>query len=194
MIYDWYRKVSLLDHFFTADTKYDQLYNVKFKDEGDFVLGRYDAKIVKDTLELVRLGHVWYNGVHLPVEVTKIIKPLKKDGYETEYKIKNVSDTFMEFKFGCEQVFAFSENTPDDNRELVNVKEWERKDENLGMKIKISSSRNCDFWIVPIQTVSTSENGYEKTYQGTTAVTVYKFSLNKNETFSFKLKTEVIYK
>jgi len=194
LIYDWYRKTSLLDHFFHKDTKYDQLYNVKFREEGDFVLGRYNIKVVKDLLELVRQGHVWYNGAHLPVEIVKIIKPLKKDGYEVEYKIKNLSDGFMEFKFGTEQVFAFSEKTEEDNQELKDIKEWERKDENLGMKIKVSSSQKCDYWIVPIETVSTSENGYEKTYQGTTLVNVYDFALNKNETFSFKLKTEILYK
>ena len=113
---------------------------------------------------------------------------------ETEYKIKNLSDKEMKFTFGVEQVFAFSEMIEDDMREITNKKVWERKDKNLGMNVKLTSSKPCDYWVVPINTVSTSENGYEKTYQGTTVVNVYKFVLNKNNSFSFKIKTEVLNK
>ena len=192
LVYDWYRKASLLDHFFNNDTKYEQLYGMHFREEGDFVLGEYDAKVVSGNLELKRQGHVWYNGMHLPVEVKKIIKPLKKEGYETEYQIKNISDVDMNFTFGVEQVFAFSEMITDDMAEIKNKKVWVRKDKNLGLNVKLTSSKTCDYWVVPINTVSTSENGYEKTYQGTTVVCVYKFSLIKNDKFSFKIKTEVL--
>ena len=192
LVYDWYRKASLLDHFFNNDTKYDQLYGMRFREEGDFVLGKYDAKITSGKLELKRQGHVWYNGSHLPVEVKKTIKPLKKEGYEVEYQIKNISDIDMNFTFGVEQVFAFSEMTNDDMAEIKNKKVWIRKDKNLGLSVKLTSSKTCDYWVVPINTVSTSENGYEKTYQGTTVVSVYKFSLIKNDSFSFKVKTEVL--
>ncbi len=192
LVYDWYRKASLLDHFFNNDTKYDQLYSMHFREEGDFVLGKYDAKIVSDSLELTRQGHVWYENSHLPVEVKKIIRPLNKNGYEVEYRIKNLSDNEMKFTFGVEQVFAFSEMTLEDKQECINKKVWTRQDENLGIKVKVTSSKNCDNWVVPINTVSTSENGYEKTYQGTTVVNVYKFVLNKNKSFNFKIKTEIL--
>lgn len=194
LVYDWYRKSSLLDHFFRNDTKYEQLYGVNFREEGDFVLGRYDAKIISDKLELVRQGHVWCNDSHLPIEVKKIIKPLDKDGYEVEYKIKNISTVVVDLMFGVEQIFAFSEQTEQDLQELTNKRVWTRQDKNLGISIKVTSSKNCDYWVVPINTVSTSENGYEKTYQGTTVVNVYKFSLAKNRIFSFKIKTEVLKK
>lgn len=192
LVYDWYRKSSLLDHFFRNDTKYEQLYGVNFREEGDFVLGKYDAKIISDKLELVRQGHVWCDNSHLPIEVKKIIKPLDKDGYEVEYKIKNISNVVVDLMFGVEQIFAFSEQTEQDLQELTNKKVWTRQDKNLGMSIKVTSSKNCDYWVVPINTVSTSENGYEKTYQGTTVVNVYKFNLDKNSIFSFKIKTEVL--
>ena len=192
LVYDWYRKSSLLDHFFNNDTKFEQLYGVQFREEGDFVLGKYDAKIVSGNLELTRKGHVWFNNEHLPVEVKKIIKPLKTEGYETEYKVKNISDIEMNFTFGVEQVFAFSEMIDDDNKEFLNKKVWTRQDKNLGLKVKITSSKNCDYWVVPVNTISTSENGYEKTYQGTTVVNVYKFNLKKGGNFSFKLKTEIL--
>jgi alpha-amylase len=192
LVYDWYRKSSLLDHFFHIDTKYDRLYNVKFVEDGDFVLGKYDAKIISNKLQLTRKGHVWFDGSHLPVEVVKVINPLSENGYEVEYSIKNLSDKKIDFLFGVEQVFAFSEKTDEDVKEFVNVNEWTRKDDGLNVMAKISSSINCDIWVTPIQTVSNSDNGYEKTYQGTTVVNVYRFSLDVNKLFSFKIKTEII--
>ena len=192
LIYDWYRKSSLLDHFFHTDTKYEQLYGVKFIEDGDFVLGKYNAKIISNKLELVRRGHVWFNGVHLPVEVTKVINPLSENGYEVEYKIKNLSDKKVNFLFGVEQVFAFSQKTDNDTKEFVNIREWTKKDTELNVIAKVSSSINCNVWVTPIQTVSNSDDGYEKTYQGTTVVNVYEFSLETNKLFSFKIKTEII--
>jgi alpha-amylase len=121
LVYDWYRKSSLLDHFFHIDTKYDRLYNVKFVEDGDFVLGKYDAKIISNKLQLTRKGHVWFDGSHLPVEVVKVINPLSENGYEVEYSIKNLSDKKIDFLFGVEQVFAFSEKTDEDVKEFVNV-------------------------------------------------------------------------
>ena len=192
LVYDWYRKSSLLDHFFHTDTKYEQLYGVKFIEDGDFVLGKYNAKIISNKLELVRRGHVWFNGVHLPVEVTKVINPLSENGYEVEYKIKNLSDKKVNFLFGVEQVFAFSQKTDNDTKEFVNIREWTKKDTELNVIAKVSSSINCNVWVTPIQTVSNSDDGYEKTYQGTTVVNVYEFSLETNKLFSFKIKTEII--
>ncbi|MBR3628379.1 MAG: DUF1926 domain-containing protein, partial [Elusimicrobia bacterium] len=104
----------------------------------------------------------------------------------------NISDIDMDFTFGVEQVFAFSEMTKNDTAEIKNKKVWIRKDKNLELNVKLTSSKTCDYWVVPINTVSTSENGYEKTYQGTTVVCVYKFNLVKNGSFSFKIKTEVL--
>ncbi|MBQ3834144.1 MAG: DUF1926 domain-containing protein, partial [Elusimicrobia bacterium] len=191
LVYDWYRKTSLLDHFFSNDTAYEQLYGVHFREQGDFILGVYNAKIINDGIQLSRQGHVWYNNEHLPVEVIKTIKPLNAEGYTVEYKVKNLSDANMTFSFGVEQVFAFSERTAADEVEIKNKKIWKRKDKNLKLETIVTSSLNCDYWVCPIETVSTSDSGYEKTYQGTTVVNVYKFSLNKDEEFKFKIKTEI---
>ena len=88
-----------------------------------------------------------------------------------------------------EQIIALYLNN--DTKEFVNIREWTKKDTELNVVVKVSSSINCDFWVTPIQTVSNSDNGYEKTYQGTTVVNVYKFSLELNKIFSFKIKTEI---
>ena len=192
LYYDWYQKTSLLDHFFHNDTTYDEIYSVKFREQGDFVLGEYEAKINKNSLELTREGKVWFNDLHLPVKVKKVITPLKQgDGYETEYFITNMSDAKQDFTFGTEQVFAFSEYSIQDSTKTEKAKKWARTDDNLKIKVNVESSKEGDFWIVPIYTVSMSENGYERTYQGTTVINTYKFSLEPKKVFRFKIKTLV---
>lgn len=192
LYYDWYQKTSLLDHFFHNDTTYNEIYSAKFREQGDFVLGEYNARINKNNLELSKDGKVWFNDLHLPVKVKKIITPLKNEGYSVEYLITNLSDTKQNFTFGTEQVFAFSEYEQDkDNTKIENKKKWNRTDNNLKMEIGVESSKACDYWIVPIYTVSMSENGYERTYQGTTVINVYKFCLEPQKIFKFKLKIVV---
>ncbi|MDD5021136.1 MAG: DUF1926 domain-containing protein [Endomicrobiaceae bacterium] len=189
--YDWHRKSSLIDHFLHKDTSYDDIYSVKFREQGDFVLGQYALNIKSDKLELSRTGTVWIDDVSAKIEIKKNIIPLKKEGYEVEYKIKNLENKALSFMFAVEQVFAFSQKTLDDNVQLDNTNSWTRNDENFQFAVTVLSSKKCKFWIVPIETVSTSENGYEKTYQGTTVFNVYKFSLKAKEEFVFTLTTTV---
>ncbi len=189
--YDWYRKTSLIDHFLHKDTVYEDIYPVKFKEQGDFVLEQYEQNIKSNKLELSRTGTVWIDDITAKIEVRKTIIPLKKEGYEVEYKIKNLENKALDFVFAVEQVFAFSQKTLNDNAKLENINSWTRNDENLELSLTVSSSKKCNFWIVPTETVSTSENGYEKTYQGTTVFNVYKFSLKAQEEFSFVLETTV---
>jgi len=189
--YDWYRKASLVDHFFHNDTAYDDIYPVKFKELGDFVLGRYEIGVKEGKLELSRKGNVWIDGVSSKIEIKKIIKPLKKEGYEAAYKIINNNDKSLDLTFAVEQVFAFSNKTLDDAAQAENVSSWTRNDENIGISVTVSSSKKSAFWTAPIKTVSTSENGYEKTYQGTAVFNVYKFSLKPGAEFGFTLTVSV---
>ena len=104
-----------------------------------------------------------------------------------QYSITNLSDTKQLFTFAPEQVFAFSEyKQEDDNNKFENKKLWRRTDINLKMQVNVESSKECDYWITPIYTVSMSENGYERTYQGTTVLNVYKFCLEPKKSFRFK--------
>jgi len=191
LVYDWYRKVSLADHFLSADSSYENLYSVTFKDIGDFVLGEYKPVVRGKELELQRIGSIWCDGIEYKIKVTKIIIPLKQCGYEVNYKITNLSKQQLSLKFAVEQVFEFSEKQEEDSVQIDNVNKWVRKDENLKMAVNVESSANCNFWTAPIETVSNSENGYEKTYQGTTLFNVYNFILEHAESFKFIIKTTI---
>jgi len=46
-------------------------------------------------------------------------------------------------------------------------------------------------FVYPIETVSNSDNGYERSYQGTCAAALFSFEVNAGETFSFSFETSV---
>jgi alpha-amylase/alpha-mannosidase (GH57 family) len=189
--YDWYARTSLRDHFFHNDTSYNDIYPVKFREQGDFVLGNYEISVKTDRLELSRNGNVWINDTKAKIQINKSIIPLKKEGYEVRYEIKNLESKDLNFMFAVEHVFSFSQKTLDDSAQSDNALSWQRNDENLAIEVKVSSSKKCSFWTVPIETVSTSEDGYEKTYQGTALFNVYRFSLKPRDEFNFVLTVSV---
>ena len=182
--YDWYRRASLVDHFFAKDTKCDDFVFAGYKELGDFVLGHYDAEISSSELILKRSGKVGESRV----DITKTITPLNL-GYAVTYKIQNSSQDSLDLCFSPEQVFAFSSKTGDDYSDLKEVSNWKRYDDFFKIELEIKMSEKCDIWILPIETISNSENGYEKTYQGTAALPLIKKFLKPGEFFVFKMET-----
>jgi len=64
-------------------------------------------------------------------------------------------------------------------------------DKNLNLSVNLTSSDLFDFWVFPIWTISLSEGGFEKTYQGSSVTPNKKFFLKPKETFSFEIKISV---
>lgn len=186
LVYDWYRRASLVDHFVAKDTKYDDFAFARFQEQGDFVLGKYKAKISASKLILEREGKV--SGCE--VKLTKTIAP-SSCGYTVIYEVKNNSVQGLDLRFVPEQVFAFSSKSGDDSADLKEVFSWKRYDDFFKIEVEIKLSEKCDMWIYPIETVSNSENGYEKTYQGTTAAPQVKKLLDPGESFKFEMETSV---
>jgi alpha-amylase len=186
LCYDWYRRASLVDHFIEKDTRHDDFAFVRFREKGDFVAGKYKAKISASKLVLERDGRVEGNDVKL----SKTITP-SPTGYIVNYEIKNNSDKELDLCFVPEQVFAFSSKTGDDLADLREVSLWKRYDDFFKIEVEIKLSEKCDMWVYPVETISNSENGYEKTYQGTSAAPLVKKVLNPGQSFKFGMETVV---
>jgi len=158
----------------------------------------------KSKVVLRRDGHIWTEKGALPVQVVKSISSSKSD-IIVGYKITNNSSKELEIWFGSEFNFAFS--NPDDQNcfykmedrcEKFNTKTCFEKtsllkisDKNLGLNLNFTSSDLFDFWVFPIWTISLSEGGFEKTYQGSSVTPNKKFFLKPKEMFSFEIKISV---
>jgi alpha-amylase len=170
--YDWYRRASLIDHFLHPATQYDDFRRVQYGEQGDFVLGVYQAAVKGKTLTLKREGVVWDNQVPWNVTVCKEIVPAAT-GMEVRYTITNRQKHDIDLVFAPEFAFAFSFMLDGENGVFENRRQWTRNDEVFRMKVDMSLSAPATLWVFPLETVSLSEAGFERTYQGTVVVPVH---------------------
>jgi alpha-amylase len=116
------------------------------------------------------------------------------DGYVVKYEIKNNSSEAIDICFGPEQMFAFSSKTGDDCRDLKDVNGWKRYDNYLKIEIEVKLSEKSGLFVYPVETVANSDNGYEKTYQGTSVTPLICGNIEPGAVRKFSLETVVNFK
>lgn len=188
--YDWYRRTSLLDHFLHPLTKFDDFKRCQYGEQGDFVLGEYARRVEGKTLVLTREGTVWNNDKPYRIKVQKEITPYGQ-GYTVKYTLSNLSHEHTNLVFAPEFNIAFSNSTPGDDGIKKDVKEWSRRDEPFGFEYKLSLTGPCDLWVFPLETVSLSEFGFERTYQGTVALCSHSIDLAPAEPVTIEINVEI---
>jgi hypothetical protein len=67
--------------------------------------------------------------------------------------------------------------------ELEDVSEIQLVDEWIGMKVVLKTDRNCNLWRFPIETVSLSESGFERIYQGSCLLLYWPLDLELGKEF-----------
>ncbi|MCL2334743.1 MAG: DUF1926 domain-containing protein, partial [Endomicrobia bacterium] len=187
LVYDAYRRSSLADHFLANGISREDFSFSRYEELGDFVSGKYNAVVKDGKLFLGRNGKVGGNDV----SVIKIITP-RTEGYLAEYIVKNNSAETLDFCFAPEQIFAFSSKTGEDTADLKKISEWKRYDEFLKITVELKMPFKCDLFVCPVETISNSENGYEKTYQGTSVTPLVRCLMRPGEDQTFSLETSVI--
>lgn len=191
--YDWHQRRILLDHFITDSTTIEMFSTAKYPEQGDFIPQEYDYSFrkYKNGCEILlwRIGRVWYNDYPYSVMVEKKISIGEFDGFDVEYKIKNLSERDEEFVFLVEFAFGFSSEKVTPFREVDNVTEYIFYDDVRG-NIKLGFSIPLRLWIFPIFTYSNSEFGVEKTYQGAVVGCILKerFNCGFEKVFNISLR------
>ncbi len=167
---DWYRRSSLLDHFLHPNTSLEDFYRCQYGEQGDFVKGGYSVDIVKDKhpqIRLSRLGAVWTGDQKNMVSVEKTLSLTEARGWQVVYRIQNVHGPACQLWFGCEMNLAFSCQDQQDPVEYGQQTQWLRPDHGYGLVLSVQFDLPIDLWEFPLETVSLSEEGFERTYQGT---------------------------
>lgn len=191
LYYDWHARYSFLDHFLHSDTKFENFVKCQYGEVGDFTIEPYTIEEVDKenmTVVLYRNGNVWVGDKRLPIKVVK--EYVFGDSIACNYSIINESNQKVELWF-LTQVNLMIPPPPQKMFGENFLDKWISEDKNKGYKIEISTSEKTNFWSFPIETISLSESGFERTYQGSCVAINYKFSLKEREKFSFKLKLEV---
>lgn len=209
LVYDWYRRVSLIDHFLSTDSKIMEFVNLSYKELGDFVLKEYGYKVEGNEREVVinleRVGNVAENSC-------KIVKKVKVRANEPEilinYEIHNLSEKEIYVKFGVEFNFSMlGGDSPDryyyvsdrklgDSRlisigEENNVNEIGIVDNWLKIRISLSFSEKSTVWRFPIQTISQSIGKLEKVYQSSVIFPNWTLKLSPREIKRITIKKRV---
>ena len=199
LVYDWYLKRCFIDHFFGENVTFKEFQQNQFKEDGDFVLGPYSSNINKRdrTIELSRNGTLGLSGEPVRLNVTKRFRINgKSETINVEYQIRSLDKTEVPVRFGIENNFSFQAGHADDRYITVNgqrykdshldssgqhanISSFSMIDEYRHLALAMESDQSCTLWHSPIFTVSLSEGGLEKVYQGTTFVNLFELKLSK---------------
>ena len=204
LFYDWYRRASLIDHFLHPDTTLDDFYRCQYGEAGDFVDQPYSYEVEEGdghlTLKLTRDGHVWCSTIHNPQSAIKsplrVEKRIEVIANSTElkatYVLTNTGQEAVGVCFGVEFNFAIlGGDGPDahyvlseqENAALNSKGQWEDVNnlrlisKMLGMEIELGFGRPATLWRFPIETISNSEAGFERVYQGSCLLPHWRINL-----------------
>ena len=199
LCYDPYRRVSLLDHFLKEGATVKDYAACKYGEAGDFLAGEYKYSVKKEAkpkgiaVELTREGNYYGasgDAYKLRVVKTVSVKPDSQE-MEIEYKVTNLDAREFEPWFGVE--FNYSLKDPHLNKvgEAHGLTNINVNDQWYGVKIDFEFSKAADFWYVPIETVSDSEQGLERTYQELSLLFHWKFKLAPRAVWGVKIKKNI---
>lgn len=188
--YDWYRRSSLIDHFLHPDTAFEGFRRCQYGEQGDFVLGEYAVHADGGRVSLSRDGAVWDNDRRANVRVEKEILPFA-GGLKVRYAVTNTGDGDAALVFAPEFNFAFSYRIDSETAALEKATKWERNDDGFGFKMTMELSKEAGIWTFPLETVSLSEGGFERTYQGTVVLPIWKMKLAKGGHEDFDISIEI---
>jgi alpha-amylase/alpha-mannosidase (GH57 family) len=199
--YDWYRRGSLVDHFLGAGTTIENFYQCKYPEQGDFVNQPYraDVELKRGMLEitLTRDGSVWIENEQRNLRLQKKII-IDKNSTEVliRYKLENLDEEELDLWFGVEFVCNFLAPNSDDRYfyfvgyevedsklasigEVQDVTSFGVVDKWLGVDMNFYLDKFANVWRFPIETVSLSEAGFERVYQGSVILLHWNIKLSK---------------
>lgn len=183
LIFDSYTKISLLDHFLDHNVTVEQYAANQFSELGDFVEGHYSVEVsesASDTaiVKLERTGNVG----NALVIINKVLRVENDAQITVDYRFECLGSDIVSARYGCEfNLTLYSDQ--DENRyyeapdigyprkatetgEESGITKFELVNRPERLTTRFIFSRAITVWFYPIITVSKSEEGFERTYQG----------------------------
>jgi len=203
---DWHMKRCFIDHFLTDDTDIKKFASGIYGDNGDFVLEPYSLELSNDPgqVRLKRDGKLWLpDGVRkLSIEKSYYFTP-ESDVININYALTSDED-ISGLKFAVESNFNLLAGHADDRYIMFDGERPKKsfldsqnsckgctsvqlRDDYKGFVIGLLSDKEIEFWQTPLFTVSLSEGGFEKVYQGTTILSIFNIDLKKGVPYELSL-------
>lgn len=208
--FDTYRRASFLDHFIPLSVDLESFRKGQFIEEGDFIESPYEIEIQKRgknrRLLFSRRGYLFQKGERYSIEVKKDFffhqgRPILK----AEYKLSSQQEARIETVFGIEfNINLLAGEAPDryyeipghhleDRRlassgEIKGVTKIYLVDEWTGFKLFLGVDRSSTLWRFPIETVSLSESGFERVFQGSCLLLLWPLNLKEKGEFDIGIE------
>lgn len=211
LYYDWYPRHAFIEHFLDDSSVLEDFSRSSFKELGDFVLEEYTVRGLEKgsgvRVNLERDGRVWVDGREYPLRIVKSFF-FGENRMRVDYQLQNQASETLRVKFGVECNLAMPANCGPAGRYYLNgempsdhsfvsqgqeagVSEVKLADEVMGGVVSFDWNRPAVFWRFPLQTVSQSEAGWEKTYQSSVLMPSWDLNLNPGETWQVELSLGV---
>ena len=207
--YDWYPRASLLDHFLESGVDVASFMKAEYYEAGDFVLGSYTAAARQQKDSAVVVLEREGNAEGLAVQVRKTLTMVPGGaGFTAAYAVTNRDREELNTTFGSEFNFSLlAGNAHDryydipghilDKRNLAsfgetnNVGRVRLVDEWLKVTVALEFSQPAVLWRAPVETVSQSEAGFERVYQSSMVMPLWRISLPPGKTWEIEIRLTI---
>jgi len=205
--YDAYRRSCLVDHFLREDTTLETFRDGSYGEQGNFVGEPYEG-IAAETgegavLSLRREGAVWRGGAPGRIALEKRLRLNRRGaGFGIEYLIENLGRESLSLWFAGEWNFGLLAGHSSDHRyriagvpdaeaafdscgEVEGITEVVLADRHRRFRTGLRFPDPTDLWRLPVETVSLSEDGFERIYQSSCLLVHRRLALPAGSRTSF---------
>jgi alpha-amylase len=198
IIHDRFPRFSLQEHLLDGSTTVDDFAASRYQDMGDFAEGEFQAQRRKKgrrlTVTLYRDGHVRIQGHEGVLRLEKrLVVEAGREGLSVEYTVQNLGPRPV----ACVLASEWNVNLQDgrnsyaqvlsagverlgllEKRALKDIQAIRLLSEHLGISLALAVRGTCELWLFPVESVSNSEEGLEKVYQGSCVTLLFPLSLD----------------
>lgn len=205
--YDAKRRASLVDHFFGGDFTPDGLYSGQYTEAGEFAHQRYEKEITDRRVALSRKARAFGK----ETTVRKEIAFEAANAFRVDYHVKCLDsriddDGFFGVEFNlimpcCDGPVCKYEGTPSledkgglglgSTGEVEGLTELALVDDYTGVRAEIRLDRPATLWRHPVHTVSLSEGGFEKIFQGSCLLFLFPMNAFRNGALNVSFRVSV---
>ena len=193
LIYDWYQRALFQDHVLSPELDPAALAGADYGEWGDFIDQPYrlrdqGSRGERAWCRLRRRGSIWAPGGPWPLVVDKDYSLGPGLGLQVRYRLHQKRPDTPALRWAVELNFSLlAQSDPHkrlqagSGRSLGLEEPWQVPpeaglliiDDRDGFRLKLSLDPPAELWCFPIYTVSHSESGLERTYQGSSLSLVW---------------------
>ncbi|HVH31196.1 MAG TPA: alpha-amylase/4-alpha-glucanotransferase domain-containing protein, partial [bacterium] len=203
LVYDRYRRASFLDHVLAPEVTVEAFARGEYQELGTFVTGAYEPTLSRAqggvAVSLVRDGTVTVAGHPVRLRVEKqLAVSSTAPALTASYRVLNAGSERFAVRFGVETVWAVTDPASPiriDERSvparelavvalarLVSFTDWGWPG---AVSVRLPPG---EVWLHPLETVSNSEAGFERIFQGVVCLCLWDVTLQPQEAWEADLQ------